>query len=60
MRKPACPRRLAPGTAASGQGITFTIWRDLKSVAARNAYAKLRNLRGKVKFSTQLTKLRKD
>jgi hypothetical protein len=47
-------------TAVSGQGITPTIRRGLELVAASGAYAKLRRLKGKVKFSTQLAALRED
>jgi len=49
---------LARATAASGEGITPTIRRGLELVAASAAYAKLRRLRGKVKFGIKLEKLR--
>ena len=47
-------------TAAYGQGITPTIRRGLELVAASAAYAQLRRLRGKVKFSIKLADLRED
>jgi hypothetical protein len=46
--------------AASGQGITSTIRRGLELVAASGAYARLRGLKGKVKFSIKLSELRED
>lgn len=46
--------------AASGQGITPTIRRGLELVAASGAYARLRGLKGKVKFSIKLAELRED
>jgi len=51
---------LERATSASGQGITPTVRRGLELVAASGAYAKLRRLRGKVKFSIDLSELRKD
>lgn len=51
---------LARATAASGRGITPTIRRGLELVAAGRAYAKLRRLRGRVKFSIKLSRLRED
>lgn len=51
---------LARATAASGRGITPTIRRGLELVAAGRAYAKLRRLRGRVKFSVKLSNLRED
>ncbi len=51
---------LARATAASGVGITPTIRRGLELMAASAAYAKLRRLRGKVKFSIKLDELRQD
>lgn len=47
-------------TSASRLGITPTVRRGLELVAASGAYAKLRRLRGKVKFSINLSELRKD
>lgn len=51
---------LERATAASGQGITPTIRRGLELMAASGAYAKLRRLKGKVKFNIKLTELRED
>ena len=47
-------------TEATGQGITPTIRRGLELVAAGKVYAKLRSLRGKVKFNVRLQHLRED
>lgn len=46
--------------AASGQGITPTIRRGLELVASSAAYAQLRQMKGKVKFSIRLSELRED
>jgi len=51
---------LERATAASGQGITPTIRRGLELVAASGAYARLRGLKGKVKFSIKLSELREE
>ncbi|OGI44497.1 MAG: hypothetical protein A2150_01060 [Candidatus Muproteobacteria bacterium RBG_16_64_11] len=51
---------LARATVASGEGITPTIRRGLELMAASAAYAKLRRLRGKVKFNIKLADLRED
>ena len=51
---------LERATAASGQGITPTIRRGLELMAASGAYAKLRRLKGKVKFHIKLAELRDD
>lgn len=51
---------LERATAVSGQGITPTIRRGLELVAASGAYARLRDLKGKVKFSIKLSELRED
>jgi hypothetical protein len=51
---------LERATAASGLGITPTVRRGLELVAASRAYAELRRLRGKVKFSIDLAELRED
>lgn len=45
---------------ATGKGITATIRQGLELVAASRAYEGLRKLRGKVKFSINLKKLRED
>ncbi len=47
-------------TRATGEGITPTVRRGLELVAASGAYAKLRALKGKVKFSVSLSELRAD
>jgi len=51
---------LERATAASKKGITPTIRRGLELIAAGGAYARLRSLRGKVKFSIKLADLRED
>ena len=51
---------LERATAVSGQGITPTIRRGLELVAASGAYARLRDLKGKVKFTINLSELRED
>lgn len=51
---------LERATAASGQGITPTIRRGLELMAASGTYAKLRRLKGKVKFHIKLAELRED
>ncbi|HEX9500352.1 MAG TPA: hypothetical protein VGA10_01735 [Thermoanaerobaculia bacterium] len=43
-----------------GEGITETVRNALESLARDRAYAKLRALRGKVKFSVSLAELRED
>ena len=45
---------------ASGTGITRTIRAGLQLVAASQAYARLRQLRGKVRFSRTTAELRAD
>ena len=45
---------------ASGTGITQTVRTGLQLVAASTAYAKLRQLRGKVKFSRTWQELKDD
>ena len=45
---------------ATGLGITPTIRQGLQLVAAGRAYGKLRQLKGKVKFSLDLKALRED
>ena len=47
-------------TKATGEGITPTVRRGLELVAASGAYAKLRALKGKLKFSVKLAELRAD
>ncbi len=45
---------------ASGTGITQTIRTGLQLVAASHTYERLRQLRGKVKFSRTLAELKAD
>ncbi len=45
---------------ASGSGITETVRQGLHLVAARDAYGKLRALRGQVRFDLDLKRLRED
>ena len=45
---------------STGLGITATIRKGLELVAARKAYDKLRRLRGRMRFSNDLDKLRDD
>ena len=45
---------------ASGTGITQTVRTGLQLVAASQTYAKLRGLRGKVRFSRTSTELKVD
>ena len=45
---------------ASGAGITATVRTGLQLVAASHAYAKLRQLRGKVRLSRTATELKID
>ncbi|MBI2340059.1 MAG: hypothetical protein HYU99_06835 [Deltaproteobacteria bacterium] len=51
---------LRKARVATGCGITPTIRQGLELVAAGRAYEKLRRLRGKVKFSINLRRLRED
>ena len=46
--------------AATGLGLTATIRRGLELVAAAEAYQRLRESRGKVKFSINVDELRED
>ena len=45
---------------ASGEGITQTVRTGLQLVAASHTYARLRKLRGKVKFSRTVEELKFD
>ncbi len=45
---------------ASGTGITQTVRAGLQLVAASHTYARLRQLRGKVRFSRTLAELKAD
>lgn len=51
---------LARAQRASGKGVTATVRDGLRLVAAAEAYKGLRRLRGKVKFSLDLERLRED
>lgn len=45
---------------ATGAGVTQTVRTGLQLVAASQAYARLRELRGKVRFSVNLAELKDD
>jgi hypothetical protein len=45
---------------ASGSGVTQTVRTGLQLVAASRTYARLRKLRGKVRFSRTLAELKAD
>jgi hypothetical protein len=51
---------LAKAQRASGAGITETVRTGLQLVAASEAYARLRELRGKVRFSRTAADLKAD
>lgn len=54
------PDLLDKAQRASGEGITQTVRTGLQLVAASGAYARLRKLRGKVRFSRTLAELKSD
>lgn len=54
------PELLEKAQRASGAGITQTVRTGLQLVAASHAYAQLRQLRGKVRFSRTLAELKAD
>ena len=54
------PELLAKAQRASGGGITQTVRTGLQLVAASQAYARLRQLRGKVRFTRTLAELKAD
>ncbi len=54
------PELLDRAQKASGTGVTQTVRTGLQLVAASEAYAKLRQLRGKVRFGRSLAQLRSD
>jgi hypothetical protein len=54
------PALLEKAQRASGTGITQTIRIGLQLVAASRTYARLRGLRGKVRFSRRLAELKAD
>jgi hypothetical protein len=51
---------LSKAQKASGTGVTQTVRTDLQPVPASNAYARLRQLRGKVRFSKTAAELKTD
>ena len=54
------PELLEKAQRASGSGITQTVRPGLRPVAASQAYARLRQLRGKVRFTRTLADLKAD
>jgi hypothetical protein len=54
------PELLERAQRASGSGITQTVRTGLQLVAASEAYARLRQLRGKVRFARTLAELKAD
>ena len=51
---------LAQARRSTGRGITETVRQGLQLVAASEAYARLRGLRGKVAIAIDLDELRED
>jgi hypothetical protein len=54
------PELLGKAQRASGTGITQTVRTGLQLVAASATYSRLRELRGKVRFSRTLAELKSD
>jgi hypothetical protein len=54
------PELLARAQRASGSGITQTVRTGLQLVAASQAYTRLRQLRGKIRFSRTFAELKAD
>jgi hypothetical protein len=54
------PELLERAQLASGSGITQTVRTGLQLVAASQAYARLRQLRGKVRFARTFAELKAD
>ncbi|HKM89088.1 MAG TPA: hypothetical protein VJX29_00625 [Candidatus Acidoferrales bacterium] len=54
------PELLEKAQQASGTGITQTVREGLQLVAASQTYARLRRLRGKVRFSRTISELKAD
>jgi len=54
------PGLLEQAQRASGTGITQTVRTGLQLVAASRTYARLRQLRGKVRFTRTLAELKTD
>ena len=51
---------LVKAQKASGDGITQTVRTGLQLLAASQAYGRLRQLRGKVRFTSRLAELKAD
>ena len=54
------PELLEKAQRATGSGITQTVRTGLQLVAASHAYARLRRLRGKVRFTRTSSELKAD
>jgi len=54
------PELLEKAQRATGSGVTQTVRTGLQLVAATQAYARLRQLRGKVRFTRTLAELKAD
>jgi hypothetical protein len=54
------PELLEKAQKASGRGVTQTVRTGLQLVAASETYARLRQLRGKVRFSKSWAELKSD
>ena len=54
------PELLKKAQRASGSGVTQTVRTGLQLVAASQAYSRLRQLRGKVRFAHTLAELKAD
>jgi hypothetical protein len=54
------PDLLEKAQRASGAGITQTVRTGLQLVAASRTYARLRQFRGKVRFSKTMSELKED
>jgi Arc/MetJ-type ribon-helix-helix transcriptional regulator len=54
------PELLEKAQRATGSGVTQTVRAALQLVAASQAYARLRQLRGKVRFTRTLAELKTD
>ena len=54
------PELLEKAQRATGSGVTQTVRTGLELVAASHAYARLRQLRGKVRFARTIAELKSD
>jgi len=54
------PELLSRAQQASGAGVTETVRTGLQLLAASQTYARLRRLRGRVRFSRTLAELKSD